>query len=118
MPIGGIRTSATSEVTMDPKAAPMMMPTAMSRTDPRMANSLNSLNMLTSWERFRPLYIERLAELSIMGDRKRGDPQAGAAHGDEPDLLDRAGRGGRAGRHRADHPPLLRPTGDPARPGQ
>jgi len=35
-------TSFTREVTMLPKAAPMMTPTAMSRTLPFMANSLNS----------------------------------------------------------------------------
>ncbi len=44
-PTGGMMTSVTSELTMVPKAAPMMMPTAMSRTLPRMANSLNSLNI-------------------------------------------------------------------------
>src|SRR5262245_25801253 len=45
MPIGGISTSLTSEVTMAPKAAPMMRPTAMSTTLPRMANSRNSFSM-------------------------------------------------------------------------
>ena len=38
-------TSFTSEVTMAPNAAPMIRPTAMSTTFPRMANSLNSFNM-------------------------------------------------------------------------
>src|SRR5512141_2523550 len=44
-PIGGIRTSETSVPMIVPKAAPMMMPTAMSTTFPRMANSLNSFSM-------------------------------------------------------------------------
>ena len=47
-PIGGINTSLTSEVMIFPNAAPMMMPTAMSSTFPRMANSLNSFNMIRS----------------------------------------------------------------------
>ena len=34
-PIGGIRMSLTNDVTILPKAAPMMIPTAMSRTLPR-----------------------------------------------------------------------------------
>ena len=44
-PTGGMMTSLTSEVTIVPKAAPMMTPTARSTTLPRIANSLNSLNM-------------------------------------------------------------------------
>src|SRR5208282_1232436 len=44
-PKGGIRMSPTSDVMIFPNAAPMMMPTAMSSTLPRIANSLNSLNM-------------------------------------------------------------------------
>ena len=43
-PIGGMMTSLTSELTIFPKAAPMMIPTAMSTTLPRMANFLNSDN--------------------------------------------------------------------------
>jgi hypothetical protein len=45
-PIGGMMTSSTRDLTMVPKAAPMMMPTAMSATLPHIANSLNSLNMI------------------------------------------------------------------------
>src|SRR2546429_192347 len=45
-PIGGMMTSLTSELMILPKAAPMMIPTAISSTFPRMANSLNSLNIL------------------------------------------------------------------------
>src|SRR5437773_1745020 len=45
LPIGGIRTSLTSEVTMVPKAAPMITPTARSTTFPRMMNVLNSLSI-------------------------------------------------------------------------
>src|SRR5947207_527173 len=43
-PIGGIRTSLTSEETILPNAAPMITPTARSTTLPRMANSLNSFS--------------------------------------------------------------------------
>src|ERR1700732_4079416 len=44
-PIGGISTSSTSDETILPKAAPMITPTAKSRTLPRMTNALNSFNM-------------------------------------------------------------------------
>ena len=44
-PIGGMMMSSTSDLTMVEKAAPMMMPTAMSMTLPRSANSLNSFNI-------------------------------------------------------------------------
>src|SRR5262249_5851621 len=47
LPIGGMMISLTSDVTTAPKAAPMMTPTARSRTLPRIANSLNSLNMVS-----------------------------------------------------------------------
>src|SRR5262245_7150863 len=43
--MGGMITSSTRELTILPKAAPIMMPTAMSMTLPRIANSLNSLSM-------------------------------------------------------------------------
>src|SRR5713101_4687496 len=42
-PSGGMSTSSTREATILPKAAPMMTPTARSRTFPRMANSLNTV---------------------------------------------------------------------------
>src|ERR1041385_3924364 len=38
----GMRTSSTRDLTMGPKAVPMMMPTARSTTDPFVANSPNS----------------------------------------------------------------------------
>src|SRR6187401_3581475 len=44
-PIGGIRMSFTRDVTMLPKAAPMMTPTARSMALPLTANSLNSFHM-------------------------------------------------------------------------
>src|SRR5262249_12827712 len=47
-PIGGMRISFTSDVTIFPNAAPITIPTARSRTFPRTANSLNSLNMIVS----------------------------------------------------------------------
>src|SRR6516162_1833093 len=40
--MGGMRTSLTKELTTLPKAAPTMIPTAMSSMFPRIANSLNS----------------------------------------------------------------------------
>src|SRR5215813_9693545 len=45
LPIGGITMSSTKEETILPKAAPMITPTARSRTLPRIANSLNSFSM-------------------------------------------------------------------------
>jgi hypothetical protein len=45
MPRGGIITSSTKLFTTVPKAPPMMIPTAMSTTLPRTANSLNSFIM-------------------------------------------------------------------------
>src|SRR5256886_16248766 len=44
-PIGGIRMSFTSEVTIPPNAAPMITPTARSMALPLIANSLNSFHM-------------------------------------------------------------------------
>jgi hypothetical protein len=41
-PTGGMITSLTSDETILPNAAPMMMPTAMSTTLPRTAKALNS----------------------------------------------------------------------------
>src|SRR4029077_18981165 len=41
----GMMMSPTSELTIPPKAAPMITPTAKSTTLPRMANSLNSLSI-------------------------------------------------------------------------
>src|SRR6266478_2797065 len=43
LPIGGMMMSLTTEVTILPKAPPMITPTARSTTLPRIANSLNSL---------------------------------------------------------------------------
>jgi hypothetical protein len=45
-PIGGMMISATSEVTILPNATPIMMPTALSRTFPRIAKALNSFSIL------------------------------------------------------------------------
>src|SRR5438309_10479867 len=45
LPMGGMMMSLTIEVTILPNAPPMMMPTAMSTTLPRIANSLNSLTI-------------------------------------------------------------------------
>src|SRR5262249_30617653 len=47
-PIGGIRTSFTSDETIFPNAAPMMIPIAMSRTFPCSANFLNSFSTVAS----------------------------------------------------------------------
>src|ERR1700730_18720635 len=48
-PIGGMMMSSTKDDTIFPKAAPIMTPTARSRTFPRMANSLNSLSTVFSF---------------------------------------------------------------------
>src|SRR5688572_27693869 len=48
LPIGGMMMSFTREFTTPPKAAPIITPTARSRTLPRIANALNSWNMGTS----------------------------------------------------------------------
>src|SRR5437016_10055021 len=45
LPMGGMMMSLTIEVTILPNAPPMMIPTAMSTTLPRIANSLNSLTI-------------------------------------------------------------------------
>src|SRR4051794_7441979 len=45
-PIGGMMTPSTSDVTILPKAAPMITATARSTTFPRAMNSLNSLHMV------------------------------------------------------------------------
>ena len=45
--MGGMITSATRELTIFPKATPMITPTARSTTLPRMANSRNSLKIAT-----------------------------------------------------------------------
>src|SRR5690606_2048321 len=47
-PIGGISTSFTSEVTIRPKAPPIMIPMARSMTLPRIANSRNHFHMAIS----------------------------------------------------------------------
>ena len=44
-PIGGMMMSLTSELTIPPKAAPMITPTARSIALPLIANSLNSFNI-------------------------------------------------------------------------
>src|SRR5688572_13191428 len=60
----GMITSPTSEVTIAPKAAPMMTPTARSTTLPFIANSRNSFSMLafplrSSGEASRPPLIDQ-----------------------------------------------------------
>src|SRR5690349_4735395 len=49
-PMIGVTMSVTSELTIAPNAAPMMIPTAISTTFPFIANSLNSLNMIVPSE--------------------------------------------------------------------
>src|ERR1019366_4869471 len=48
IPIGGMMMSFTIEVTIAPKAAPMITATARSRTLPFIMNALNSCNMFVS----------------------------------------------------------------------
>ncbi len=47
-PITGMKMSWTAELTMAPKAAPMITPTARSTTFPRSANFLNSSSIAES----------------------------------------------------------------------
>ena len=51
-PTAGMIRSATIEDTIFPKAPPIMIPTAMSTTLPRMANCLNSCNIFFIKQRF------------------------------------------------------------------
>jgi hypothetical protein len=53
-------TSATSDLTIVPKAAPIMIPTAMSTTFPRIANSLNSLNIFPLLSDYSETYLRLL----------------------------------------------------------
>ena len=46
-PMGGMITSATSELVIFPNAAPMITPTARSTTLPRAMNVLKALSMVT-----------------------------------------------------------------------
>ncbi len=57
--------SATSELTMAPKAAPMITPTARSTTLPLTANSRNSLNTLASSARDKAVGPERPAAQNL-----------------------------------------------------
>src|SRR5580700_2915035 len=47
-PIGGIKMSSTSDDTIFPNAAPIITPTARSKTFPRITNALNSFNIRLS----------------------------------------------------------------------
>src|SRR5574337_1840854 len=60
-PTGGMRISFTKELTILPKAAPIMIPIAMSRTFPRIANSLNSFIIYAP-----PLACARLPRLFLL----------------------------------------------------
>src|SRR3990172_8685000 len=116
-PIGGIRTSPTNELTIFPNAAPMMMPTAMSRTLPRMTNFLKSPSMPTASRVSRrpgPLLVRRRLRLvervlhgligRIPGQRLRADGNRvrELARGDEVEaaLGSTAGHGIRRGSRR------------------
>src|SRR5436190_23973863 len=61
LPMGGMRMSLTMEVTILPKAPPIITPTARSTTLPFRANSLNSFNMLMvfRWVEFSacPIFV-------------------------------------------------------------
>src|SRR5207249_6474534 len=70
----GMITSPTSEVTMAPKAAPMITPTARSTTLPFIANSRNSFSMLAS-----PLRSSGEVRCSLVD---QPGVHHGAAHGD------------------------------------
>jgi hypothetical protein len=60
-PIGGIITSLTNALTMVDEAAPITIPTAISTTLPRNANSLNSLSIVRTPPKLRESPISSLA---------------------------------------------------------
>src|SRR5262249_2856171 len=80
--MSGMMTSATSELTMAPNAAPMMTPTARSTTLPFIANSRNSFSMLDallrssgeeSGRRFGPVLVDQagMHHRAADGDARR-----------------------------------------------
>src|SRR5207247_965379 len=71
----GMMMSPTSEVTMAPKAAPMMMPTARSTTLPFIANSRNSFSIR------KPFSSTWLAGPFVTAASKGLVDQAGMHHG-------------------------------------
>src|SRR3954471_20249071 len=73
-PIGGMMTSSTSEVMILPKAAPMITPTARSRTLPRTASSLNSLSIA-------PLLLRRFPPLLYAARHHEQPPRPLGAEG-------------------------------------
>src|SRR5580700_5394412 len=74
----GMMTSPTSEVTMAPKAAPMMTPTARSTTLPFIANSRNSFSTLKTFVRSPG----KEAAISPQDSVDQAGMHHGAAHGD------------------------------------
>src|SRR5512139_3660713 len=81
----GMMMSPTIEVTMAPKAAPMMTPTARSTTLPFMANSRNSFSIC--------MLLPSTLLMSASSEGRRSVDQAGmnhrAAHGDARRFGDR-----------------------------
>src|SRR5258708_25286333 len=91
----GIRTSATSDCTMPPKAAPMTTPTARSTTFPRSANFLNSSSIIASRacrnpsdSHHRTEIVETLVDQARVNHggadrrpRRLGHPDHGQPHG-------------------------------------
>src|SRR5687768_9633620 len=75
-PIGGMRMSLTSDVMILPKDAPMMMPTAMSMTLPRIVNSLNSFSIVVSARKLTAALGCASASL-LLGRRREGFGSAG-----------------------------------------
>src|SRR5207237_696698 len=80
----GMMTSPTSELTIEPKAAPMMTPTARSTTLPFIANSLNSFSMAKSSPRRRACSAGATRRLVDQAGMHHG-----AAHGDAGRFLHR-----------------------------
>src|SRR5882724_10438477 len=84
LPIVGMMMSLTMDVTILPNAAPIMIPTAMSTTLPRIANSLNSLTMpmtlLLSRGWLGPRLLAEHAADGVRGALRRPG-SGGAGHG-------------------------------------
>src|SRR3954454_15263136 len=83
----GMMISPTSELTMPPKAAPMMTPTARSTTFPFIANSRNSLSMRSPFSSDSRTGRLTSAASKISVDQAGMDH--GATHGDAGGVLHR-----------------------------
>src|SRR5262245_15219101 len=91
--------SLTSDVTTAPNAAPIMTPTARSRTLPRIANSLNSLNMVSPandlsnsvlcLQKFEQRFIKRIGRFEVrnVADAGQNETDSSYRHPQAPPKL-------------------------------